>query len=157
MKRVVYLIDFLCHKTLKSVSLLYVAISFTSAPSTTKCTLFPNIWLHFSSNKIVSQTVTRTKWDKWHKCKNSLNFLFGTPKCKIFSCDSTKVVKMRVIFHNKRYTCFFPKTFFRNSLTFNGPIPDKVKKINIISLSCHEQVCLSGLRFERYFSHHRAT
>ena len=28
---------------------------------------------------------------------------------------------------------------------------------NIISLSCHEQVCLSGLRFERYFSHHRAT
>ena len=24
----------------------------------------------------------------------------------------------------------------------------------IISLSCHEQVCLSGLRFERYFSHH---
>ena len=27
---------------------------------------------------------------------------------------------------------------------------------NIISLSCHEQVCLSGLRFERYFSHHRA-
>ena len=27
---------------------------------------------------------------------------------------------------------------------------------NIISLSRHEQVCLSGLRFERYFSHHRA-
>ena len=27
---------------------------------------------------------------------------------------------------------------------------------NIISLSCHKQVCLSGLRFERYFSHHRA-
>ena len=25
-----------------------------------------------------------------------------------------------------------------------------------ISLSCHEQVCLSGLRYERYFSHHRA-
>ena len=29
--------------------------------------------------------------------------------------------------------------------------------IIIISLSYHEQVCLSGLRFERYFSHHRAT
>ena len=28
---------------------------------------------------------------------------------------------------------------------------------NTISLSCHEQVCLSGLRFERYFSHLRAT
>ena len=28
---------------------------------------------------------------------------------------------------------------------------------NTISLSRHEQVCLSGLRFERYFSHHRAT
>ena len=27
---------------------------------------------------------------------------------------------------------------------------------NTISLSRHEQVCLSGLRFERYFSHHRA-
>ena len=26
---------------------------------------------------------------------------------------------------------------------------------NIISLSHHEQVCLSGLRFKRYFSHHR--
>ena len=26
---------------------------------------------------------------------------------------------------------------------------------NTISLSCHEQVYLSGLRFERYFSHHR--
>ena len=25
-----------------------------------------------------------------------------------------------------------------------------------ISLSCHEQVCLSGLSFERYFSHHWA-
>ena len=25
---------------------------------------------------------------------------------------------------------------------------------NTISLSRHEQVCLSGLRFERYFSHH---
>ena len=24
---------------------------------------------------------------------------------------------------------------------------------DVISLSCHEQVCLSGLRFERYFSH----
>ena len=28
---------------------------------------------------------------------------------------------------------------------------------NTVSLSCHEQVCLSGLRFERYFSHHRAS
>ena len=27
---------------------------------------------------------------------------------------------------------------------------------NTISLSCHEQVSLSGLLFERYFSHHRA-
>ena len=27
--------------------------------------------------------------------------------------------------------------------------------IHNISLSCHEQVCLSGLRFERYFSDHR--
>ena len=27
---------------------------------------------------------------------------------------------------------------------------------NTISLSCHEQVCLIRLSFERYFSHHRA-
>ena len=27
---------------------------------------------------------------------------------------------------------------------------------NTVSLSRHEQVCLSRLRFERYFSHHRA-
>ena len=27
----------------------------------------------------------------------------------------------------------------------------------MLSLSCHEQVYLNGLRFERYFSHHRAT
>ena len=27
---------------------------------------------------------------------------------------------------------------------------------NTISLSCHEQVCLMRLRFERYFSQHRA-
>ena len=27
---------------------------------------------------------------------------------------------------------------------------------NRVSLSCHEQVCLSELRFERYFSHHQA-
>ena len=33
----------------------------------------------------------------------------------------------------------------------------EIQNLNIIiSLSCHEQVCLSGLRFERYFSHHRA-
>ena len=28
---------------------------------------------------------------------------------------------------------------------------------SIQSLPCHEQVCLSGLCFERYFSHHRET
>ena len=33
----------------------------------------------------------------------------------------------------------------------------KFQFYNTISLSCHEQVCLSWLRFERYFSHHRAT
>ena len=32
----------------------------------------------------------------------------------------------------------------------------KILRYNTISLSCHEQVCLSVLRFERYFSHHRA-
>ena len=31
-----------------------------------------------------------------------------------------------------------------------------VRLNNTISLSCHEQVCLNGLCFERYFSHHRS-
>ena len=30
-----------------------------------------------------------------------------------------------------------------------------IKIHNTISLSCLEQVCLSGLRFERYFSHQK--
>ena len=34
---------------------------------------------------------------------------------------------------------------------------EKKRWNNTISLSCHEQVCLIGLRFERYFSHHWAT
>ena len=33
----------------------------------------------------------------------------------------------------------------------------QLKAFNTVSLSRHEQVCLSGLRFERYFSHHWAT
>ena len=50
-KRVDYLISFLGHKTLKSVSLFYVATIFTSTIPTTKCTFFPNKWeIHFSSN-----------------------------------------------------------------------------------------------------------
>ena len=35
--------------------------------------------------------------------------------------------------------------------------PKKADIDDIISLSPHEQVCLRGLRFEKYFSHHRAT
>ena len=34
--------------------------------------------------------------------------------------------------------------------------PEIIILIDTISLSRHEQVCLSRLRFERYFSHHRA-
>ena len=49
------------------------------------------------------------------------------------------------IFQRKAYYLI---KIVNNRKTFFGII--------IISLSCHEQVCLSGLRFERYFSHHRA-
>ena len=49
-KRVVYLINVLGHKTLKSVFLFYVATIFTYALSTTKCTFFPFKWVHCSSN-----------------------------------------------------------------------------------------------------------
>ena len=106
-KKVVYLINFLGHKTLKSVSLFYVVTSFTSALPTIKCTFFPNKWVHFSSNSMVSLTGTRKQWNKWSSCKNSLSFLLGIEKCKMFSYVGTKVVKTRVVCHRKRYTCFF--------------------------------------------------
>ena len=44
-KRVVDLINFFAHKTLKSVSLFYVAASFTFSLPTTKCTFFSNKWV----------------------------------------------------------------------------------------------------------------
>lgn len=58
-----------------------------------KGTFFFNTWVHFSSNKTVSETVTTTYWDKWSRCKNSLELLFGIPKCKVFSYDGINVVK----------------------------------------------------------------
>ena len=97
-KRVVYFINFLGLKTLKSVSLFYVALSFTSALFTTKCTFFPNKWVHFSFDQGIS---------KRSSCENSFNFLFSMEKCKIFSCDGTKVVKTRMICRNTGYTYFF--------------------------------------------------
>ena len=49
---------------------------------------------------------------------------------------------------------------------YDGAMEMKIKRKNIfaclvsihntISLSRREQICLSGLRFERYFSHHQA-
>ena len=101
-KRVVYLTNFLGHKSATS----YVA-TFTSALSATKCTFFPNKCLHFSCYQMVSQTVTKRKWNKWRRCKNSLNFLFGIQECKIFSYNGTKVVKTGAICRNKQYTFSF--------------------------------------------------
>ena len=43
-----------------------------------------------------------------------------------------------------------------NQGNMNRFIEKENKDRNTISLSCYEQVCLSGLRFERYISHHRA-
>ena len=62
----------------KVSGLFYVATNFASALSTRKCTFSPNKWAHFSSDWIVFQTVTRTKWNKWCRCKTSLNFLCET-------------------------------------------------------------------------------
>ena len=55
-----------------------------------------------------------------------------------------------------------PEIEKRNKINFHvNKIPQanklKQKTNYVISLSGHEQVCLSGLCFERYFSHHRAT
>ena len=43
-----------------------------------------------------------------------------------------------------------------NQGNMNPFIEKENKDRNTISLSCYEQVCLSGLRFERYISHHPA-
>ena len=92
-QRMVYLTDFLGHKTVKKMSVLYVTTSFTSVFSTKKVPFSFNTWVHFSSNKTVSETVTTTYWDKWSRCKNSLELLFSIPKCKVFSYDGINVVK----------------------------------------------------------------
>ena len=66
------------------------------------------------------------------------------------------------IHDNKRFSDIILLEFVISQCSNNawncelGFMKDLVQKFNnTISLSCHEQVCLSGLRFERYFSHHR--
>ena len=61
-------------------------------------------------------------------------------------------------------TKFIPRSAFRSSLLTVKFLPFWIffhsKGLivnNTISLSRHEQVCLSGLHFKRYFSYHRAT
>ena len=58
----------------------------------------------------------------------------------VYSGLSPKTVKKHCGIINKGNTCY----------------ANVILQYNTISLSRHEQVCLSGLRFERYFSHHRA-
>ena len=41
--------------------------------------------------------------------------------------------------------------------TTNCNVSTNIGNNNTINLSRREQVCLSGLRFERYFSHHQGT
>ena len=85
--------------------------------SAAKCTFFPNEWVHFSSNEMVSQTVTRTKWNKWSRHKISLNFLFGIQKYKTCSYDGTKVVTIRgtAVSFLLGLSNNSSKLFFRNS------------------------------------------
>ena len=54
---------------------------------------------------------------------------------------SPKTVNKHCVIINKGNTCY----------------ANVILQYNTISLSRHEQVYLSGLRFERYFSHDRAT
>ena len=42
-------------------------------------------------------------------------------------------------------------------ITADQNFESQLEQCNTISLSRHEQVCLSRQRFERYFSHHRET
>ena len=48
------------------------------------------------------------------------------------------------------------KNYVKKMLNYNIFKPCMISFNNTISLSCDERVCLSGLRFKRYFSHHRA-
>ena len=63
----------------------------------------------------------------------------------LVSYQTSKSIKI----HPERITKVDKKTV--NDLDYEG-----IKFSNTISLSRHEQVCLMRLRFERYFSHHRA-
>ena len=59
-KRVIYLINFFGHKTLKSVSLFYVATSFTSALPTFVFFGKYRLWLPFLINRVLNLTKLRS-------------------------------------------------------------------------------------------------
>ena len=63
---------------------------------------------------------------------------------------------MRKFQFGKFYRNIFWRLCTGNSYILETSAFDLKKFNNTIRLSRHEQVCLSGLRFDRYFSHHRA-
>ena len=89
--------------------------------------------------------------------------VLNTPKSWIYLCSKyprVLVLNMPLVFkicqgsENARVTQGVEFTW---TISKNPWIRLNILENNTISLSCHEQVCLSGLRFERYFSHHWAT
>ena len=71
---------------------------------------------------------------------------------------------LKYIETKRQMICFYLVKFCRRYLCCNFfsiimiyILSSKRTIVSTLSLSRHEQVCWSGLRFERYFSHHRTT
>ena len=109
-----------------------------------------NLWIRISCNLI----------DQVNDCLSNLVTIQGTFHLLIM----IKALAMfkSIFFPVKRSTCTGNELFLQMLLS-KCKHWSSCKDIfaclfsihNTINLSCHEQVCLSGLRFERCFSHHR--
>ena len=84
--------------------------------------------------------ITNKKWEIYEKVGAKLNALTRIANHMPF--------QKRKVFTN----AFFPSQFSYCPLTWMFH-SRKLNINNTISLSCHDQVCLIRLRFERYFSH----
>ena len=84
--------------------------------------------------------ITNNKWEIYEKVGAKLNALTRIANHMPF--------QKRKVFTN----AFFPSQFSYCPLTWMFH-SRKLNINNTISLSCHDQVCLIRLRFERYFSH----
>ena len=84
--------------------------------------------------------ITNKKWEIYEKVGAKLNALTRIANHMPFQ---KRKVLMNAFFTSQFSYCPLTWMFHSRKLNIN----------NTISLSCHDQVCLIRLRFERYFSH----